>query len=66
MKHVESYEYKDRKVDIYEAETKLSRAANHAYRVYVDGICISEDNSMPGPTIELLREDIKNWIDENP
>ena len=69
MKHIESFEYNGRKVDIYEAERQdleNLRVATPVYRVNVDGECVSENHSMPGPTLDLLRGQLREWIDNNP
>jgi hypothetical protein len=65
MRHIESLEYKNRRIDLYMVDTEHLQMANLVYLVYIDGEAVSEKNSMPGPTLELLRDDAKRWVDEN-
>lgn len=62
MKLMEKFSYRGKQVTIYEDDAYPLELANPIYRVFMDDQCISDDHPMPGPTLDLLREEVKTWI----
>lgn len=63
MTLLKSFEYKGKRVDIYQKDIENVRFDNTVYEIHVDGYAVSEDHSMPGPTLDLVMDDVKHWID---
>lgn len=66
MKLVKNGEYKGRKIEVWQVDVDQPKLDNPVWKVDVDSSCISDENSIPGPTLDLVWDDAEKWIDQHP